>query len=81
MGQFLKKIGEVQIESSIRGIEPSTPQTNDRVEVEEQDLVHSLPHTNTMVYITPSMLCMDDIVGKTPLKDLNHIQLVLMWMP
>jgi hypothetical protein len=34
-----------------------------------------------MVYITPSMLCMDEIVGQTPLKDLNHIQLVLMWMP
>ena len=27
------------------------------------------------------MLHMDEIVGKTPLKDLNHIQLVLMWIP
>jgi hypothetical protein len=34
-GQFLKKFGEVQIASSSRGIEPSTIQTNERVEVEE----------------------------------------------
>jgi len=34
-----------------------------------------------MVYITPSMLCMDEIVGQKPLKDLNHIQLVLTQMP
>jgi hypothetical protein len=27
------------------------------------------------------MLHMDEIVGKTPLKDLYHIQLVLMQMP
>jgi chromosome segregation ATPase len=27
------------------------------------------------------MLRMDEIVGQTPLKDLDHIQLVLTWMP
>jgi hypothetical protein len=27
------------------------------------------------------MLCMDEIMGQTTLKDLNHIQLVLTWMP
>jgi hypothetical protein len=77
MGQFLKKLGEVQIASSSRGIEPSTPQTNERVEVEERDPVHSMPHANTTIYITPKMLHMDEIMGQTPLKDLNHIQLVL----
>jgi hypothetical protein len=35
MGQLLKKLGEAQRESSSRGIEPSTTQTKERVEVEE----------------------------------------------
>jgi signal transduction histidine kinase len=35
MGQFLKKFGEVEIASNNRIIEPSTPQTDERVEVEE----------------------------------------------
>jgi hypothetical protein len=81
MEQFLKKLREVQIAGSRRRIDRSTPQTDKRVKVEEQDPIQSLPHTNTTVYIIPSMLCMDEIVWKTPLKDLNHIQLVLMWMP
>jgi hypothetical protein len=51
------------------------------VEVEERDLVHSLPHANETVYITPSMLRMEEIMGQKPLKDLSHIQLVLTWMP
>jgi hypothetical protein len=40
-----------------------------------------MPHANAMIYIKPSMLCMDEIMGQTPLKDLDHIQLVLTWMP
>jgi hypothetical protein len=35
MGQILKKLGEVQIASSSKGIDPLTLQTNKRVEVEE----------------------------------------------
>ena len=35
MGQFLKKLEEVQVERNNRGIEPSTIQTKERVEVEE----------------------------------------------
>jgi hypothetical protein len=34
MGQSLKKLGEVQIENSSRGIDPSTIQTKEREEVE-----------------------------------------------
>jgi predicted translin family RNA/ssDNA-binding protein len=34
MGKLLKKFGEVQIASSSKSIEPSTPQTNERVEIE-----------------------------------------------
>jgi hypothetical protein len=79
--QLIKQIGEGQIASNSRGIEPSTPQTEERVEVEERDPVHSLPHANTTFYITPSMLRMDEIMGQTPLKDLSHIQLVLTRMP
>jgi hypothetical protein len=81
MGQLLKKFGEAQIMSSSRGIEPSTTQTTERVEVEERDPVLPIPHTHSMVYINPSMLRMDEIVGQTPLKDLDHIQLVLTQMP
>jgi hypothetical protein len=40
-----------------------------------------MPHAHAMVYIKPSMLRMDEIVGQTPLKDLDHIQLVLTWIP
>jgi hypothetical protein len=77
MGQILKKFGEAQIISSSRGIEPSTTQTTERVEVEERDPVLLMPHTHSMVYIKPNMLQMDEIVGQTPLKNLDHIQLVL----
>jgi hypothetical protein len=40
-----------------------------------------MPHTHSTVYIKPSMLQMDEIVGQTPLKDLDHIQLVLTRIP
>jgi hypothetical protein len=40
-----------------------------------------MPHAHATVYIKPSMLRMDEIMGQTPLKDLDHIQLVLTWMP
>jgi hypothetical protein len=81
MGQFLKKFGEAQTISNSRGIEPPTIHTKERVEVEERDPVHSMPHANATIYIKPTMLRMDEIVGQTPLKDLDHIQLVLTWMP
>jgi hypothetical protein len=32
-------------------------------------------------HVTPNMLCMEEIMGQTPLKDLAQIQLVLMWIP
>jgi hypothetical protein len=60
---------------------PFPKKTEERVEVEEQDLVHLMPHANTMIYIKPNMMCMDEIMGQTPLKDLDHIQLVLTQMP
>jgi hypothetical protein len=81
MGQFLKKFGEAQTISNNRGIEPSTIQAKERVEVEERDPIHSMPHANTTIYIKPNMLRMDEIAGQTPLKDLDHIQLVLTQMP
>jgi hypothetical protein len=56
MGQLLKKFGEAQITSSNRGIEPSTTQTTERVEVEEHDPVLLIPHAHSTVYINPSML-------------------------
>jgi hypothetical protein len=39
-----------------------------------------LPKPHSMIYIKPSMIQMDEIVGQTPLKDLDQIQLVLTWM-
>ena len=81
IGHLLKKFRESQITSSSRGIEPSTTQTIERVEVEECDLVLPMPHTHSTIYIRPSMLRMDEVVGQTPLKDLDHIQLVLTQMP
>jgi hypothetical protein len=81
MRQLLKKLGEAQITSSNRGIDPSITQTTERVEVEERDPVLLMPHAHSMVHINPSMLRMDEIVGQSPLKDLDHIQLVLTQMP
>jgi hypothetical protein len=69
MGQLLKKFGEAQITSSSRGIEPLGAQTTKIMEVGERDSVLPKPHST--VYIKPSMLRMDDIVGHTPLKDLD----------
>jgi hypothetical protein len=51
------------------------------VEVEERDPVLPIPHAHSTVYIKPSMLRMDEIVGQTPLNDLDHIQLVLTRIP
>jgi hypothetical protein len=51
------------------------------MEAEERDPSLPMPHANTMVHIRPSMLRMDEIVGQTPLKDLDHIQLVLARIP
>jgi hypothetical protein len=51
------------------------------VEVEERDPSLPMPYANATVHIKPSMLRMDEIVGKTPLKDLDHIQLFLTQMP
>ena len=81
MGQLLKKFGEAQITSRSRGTQASTKKTTERVEAEECDPVLLIPHAHSMVYINPSMLRMDEIVGHTPLKDLDHIQLVLTRMP
>jgi hypothetical protein len=81
MQKFLKQIGEVQTTGSNRGTKPSTPQTKERVEEEEQDPVHTILQPNTTFHITPMMLHMDEIVGQTPLKYLAQIQLVLTQMP
>jgi hypothetical protein len=81
MGQILMTLREAQRASSSRGIDPSTTQTNEIMEVEERDLVLPIPHAHTMFYIKPSMLRMDKIMGETQLKDLDHIQLVLTRMP
>jgi hypothetical protein len=47
------------------------------VEVEERDPDLLMPHANAMIHIKLSMLRMDEIMGQTPMKDLDHIQLVL----
>jgi hypothetical protein len=49
------------------------------MEVGECDSVLTKPHST--VYMKPSILRMDEIVGQAPLKDLDQIQLVLTWMP
>jgi hypothetical protein len=51
MGQLLRTLGEAQRESSSRGIESSTTQTNERVEVEERDPTLPMPHAHATVYI------------------------------
>jgi hypothetical protein len=81
MGEFLKKFREAQIASHNRGIEPSTPQTEGRVQEEDRQTDKGILQPHTTFHINPSMLRMDEIVGQTPLKDLNQIQLVLTRIP
>ena len=71
MRQLLKKFGEAQITSSRRGIEPSSTWNTERMEVGKCESV--LPKSHFTVYIKPSMIQMDEIVGQTPLKDLDQI--------
>jgi hypothetical protein len=80
MRQLLKKIREGKPTSS-RGIEPSTPQTEGRVQEEERESVQAILQPHVTFHINPSMLHMDEIVGQTPLKDLSQIQLVLTRIP
>jgi hypothetical protein len=40
-----------------------------------------IPQLSATFHVTPSMLRMDEIVGKTPLKDLAQLQLVLPRIP
>jgi hypothetical protein len=63
------------------GTGPSTSQTGERPGRRERDTVHTIPQPSATFHITPSMLCMDEIVGQTPLKDLAQIQLVLSRIP
>jgi hypothetical protein len=81
MRQFLKQIREAQTVGNNMGTGPSTPQTGERPEEGERDTVHTIPQPSATFHITPSMLCMDEIVGQTPLKDLAQIQLVFPWIP
>jgi len=69
MRQLLKKFGEAQITSSRRGIEPLSTWNTEIMEVGKCDSV--LLKSHFTVYIKPSMIRMDEIVGQTPLKDLD----------
>jgi hypothetical protein len=77
MRQFLKKIGEAQAVGNNIGTGSSTSQTGEEPEASERDTVHTIPQPSATFHITPSMLRMDEIMGKTPLKDLAQLQLVL----
>jgi hypothetical protein len=81
MGQLLGTLGVAQRESRSRDIDSSTTQTNQRVKVEERDPVLPMPHAHATVYIKLRMIRMDEIMGQTTLKDLDHIQLVLTQIP
>jgi hypothetical protein len=51
------------------------------VQEEDQQTYKGILQPNTTFHINPSMLHMDEIVGQTPLKDLNQIQIVLKRIP
>jgi hypothetical protein len=48
-------------------------QTGGEPEASEWDTIQTIPQLSAMFHITPSMLCMDEIMGKTPLKDLAQL--------
>jgi hypothetical protein len=77
MWQFLKQIREGRTTNN-KGTEPLAPETEGRVQEQEQDSVQEILQPHVTFHIIPSMFHMDEIVGQTPLKDLIQIQLVLM---
>jgi hypothetical protein len=81
MRQLLKKIRETQ--RADRGIEsvPTPSQIGAEVGYSEHYMIKTITHSSSMFHATPNMLCMDEIVGQTALKDLAQIQLVMMQIP
>jgi hypothetical protein len=63
MRQFLKQIGEAQTASNNMGTRPSSPQEGERLEGGKHNTVHTIPQLSATFHITPSMLCMDEIMG------------------
>jgi hypothetical protein len=62
---------------NIIGTWSSTSDTGDETEECERDIVHTILQPSETFHITLNMLCMGDIMGKTPLKELDQLQLVL----
>jgi hypothetical protein len=48
------------------GTRPPTSQTEERLEERKKYIVDTILQPNTTFHITPSMLCMEEIVGQTP---------------
>jgi len=77
MRQILEKIRETQrVERGIESI-PTTSQTGAKAGSSEQDKIQMKAQPSSTFHVTPSMLCMDEIMGQTPLKDLAQIYLVM----
>jgi hypothetical protein len=81
LGKFLKKFREVHIAITNRGIEPSTPQTEGRVQEEERKSTQGILQPHVTFHINPNMLCMEKIMGQKPLKYLSQIRLLLTRIP
>jgi hypothetical protein len=71
----------VQAAGNNIGTWSSTSKTRQEPEASEWDTVHTIPQLSETFQITPRMMHMDEIVGKTPLKDLAQLQLVLSRIP
>jgi hypothetical protein len=69
MQEFLKHIGEAQAPSNNIGARSSTFHTGEELEARERDTVNTILQLSETFHITPNMLHMDEIMGKTPLKD------------
>jgi hypothetical protein len=62
-------------------IGPATSQTEEKLEEGKHDTLHTIPQSSATFHNTPNMLRMDEIVEKTPLKDLAQIHFVLPQIP
>jgi hypothetical protein len=81
MMQLLEKIIEMQrVGRGIYSV-PVASQTGAKAGSIEQDTIQTITQASSIFYVTPNMLCMDEIVGQTPLKDLAQIQLVMGRIP
>jgi hypothetical protein len=81
MRQILQYIKETRGAGRVIESVSATSQIEAEEDSSKQDNIKTTTQLSMMFHVTPSMLCMDEIVFQTPLKDLAQTQLVMTRIP